>query len=149
KPVDDLLREMQRDQTHFAVVVDEYGGTAGLVTIEDILEEIVGEITDEYDRESSEVEDLGDGRMRVLATLHVDDLAELFDVDLDEDEVDTVAGLMGKVTGRVPILGSTCEVAGLRLTAERMSGRRHRIETVVVERVATAAEHTDLEERAG
>ncbi len=149
KPVDDLLREMQRDQTHFAVVVDEYGGTAGLVTIEDILEEIVGEITDEYDRESSEVEDLGDGRMRVLATLHVDDLAQLFDVDLDEDEVDTVAGLMGKVTGRVPILGSTCEVAGLRLTAERMSGRRHRIETVVVERVATAAENTDLEERAG
>ena len=149
KPVDDLLREMQRDQTHFAVVVDEYGGTAGLVTIEDILEEIVGEITDEYDRESQEVEDLGDGRLRVLATLHVDDLAELFDVDLDEDEVDTVAGLMGKVTGRVPILGSTCEVAGLRLTAERMSGRRHRIATVVVERVAPAAESTDLEERAG
>ncbi len=149
KPVDDLLREMQRDQTHFAVVVDEYGGTAGLVTIEDILEEIVGEITDEYDRESSEVEDLGAGRMRVLATLHVDDLAELFDVDLEEDEVDTVAGLMGKVTGRVPILGSTCEVAGLRLTAERMSGRRHRIETVVVERVAQATEPTDIEERAG
>ena len=149
KPVDDLLREMQRDQTHFAVVVDEYGGTAGLVTIEDILEEIVGEITDEYDRESQEVEDLGDGRLRVLATLHVDDLAELFDVDLDEDEVDTVAGLMGKVTGRVPILGSTCEVAGLRLTAERMSGRRHRIATVVVERVAPSAESTDLEERAG
>ena len=81
KPVDDLLREMQRDQTHFAVVVDEYGGTAGLVTIEDILEEIVGEITDEYDREAPEVEDLGDGRLRVAATLHVDDLAELFDID--------------------------------------------------------------------
>ena len=75
KPVDDLLREMQRDQTHFAVVVDEYGGTAGLVTIEDILEEIVGEITDEYDREAPEVEDLGDGRVRVAATLHIDDLA--------------------------------------------------------------------------
>ncbi len=149
KPVDDLLREMQRDQTHFAVVVDEYGGTAGLVTIEDILEEIVGEITDEYDRESQEVEDLGGGRLRVLATLHVDDLADLFGVDLDEDEVDTVAGLMGKVTGRVPILGSSCEVAGLRLTAERMSGRRHRIATVVVERVAPSVESTDLEERAG
>ena len=135
KPVDDLLREMQRDQTHFAVVVDEYGGTAGLVTIEDILEEIVGEITDEYDRETTEVEDLGDGRMRVAATMHVDDLAELFDVDLDDDEVDTVGGLIGKVVGRVPIQGSTCEVAGLRLTAERMSGRRHRIATVVVERV--------------
>ena len=149
KPVDDLLREMQRDQTHFAVVVDEYGGTAGLVTIEDILEEIVGEITDEYDRETPEVEDLGDGRMRVAATLHVDDLAELFDVALDEDEVDTVGGLIGKTIGRVPILGSTCEVAGLRLTAERMSGRRHRIATVVVERVESAQGAPQMEERAG
>lgn len=149
KPVDDLLREMQRDQTHFAVVVDEYGGTAGLVTIEDILEEIVGEITDEYDRENPEVEDLGDGRMRVAATLHVDDLAELFDVALEEDEVDTVGGLIGKTIGRVPILGSTCEVAGLRLTAERMSGRRHRIATVVVERVDAAHAAPQMEERAG
>ena len=149
KPVDDLLREMQRDQTHFAVVVDEYGGTAGLVTIEDILEEIVGEITDEYDREAPEVEDLGDGRMRVAATLHVDDLAELFDVALEEDEVDTVGGLIGKTIGRVPILGSTCEVAGLRLTAERMSGRRHRIATVVVERVEPALSAPEMEERTG
>jgi CBS domain containing-hemolysin-like protein len=149
KPVDDLLREMQRDQTHFAVVVDEYGGTAGLVTIEDILEEIVGEITDEYDREAPEVEDLGDGRLRVAATLHVDDLAELFDVALEEDEVDTVGGLIGKTIGRVPILGSTCEVAGLRLTAERMSGRRHRIATVVVERVEPARSASQMEERAG
>ena len=76
--------------------------------------------------------------MRVAATMHVDDLAELFDVDLDDDEVDTVGGLIGKVAGRVPIQGSTCEVAGLRLTAERMSGRRHRIATVVVERVVEA-----------
>jgi CBS domain containing-hemolysin-like protein len=149
KPVDDLLREMQRDQSHFAVVVDEYGGTAGLVTIEDILEEIVGEITDEYDREAPEVEDLGGGRVRVTATMHVDDLAELFDVDLDEDEVDTVGGLIGKTIGRVPILGSTCEVAGLRLTAERMSGRRHRIATVVVERVEPAQGAPEVEERAG
>lgn len=137
KPVDDLLREMQRDQIHFAVVVDEYGGTAGLVTIEDILEEIVGEIADEYDREDPEVEDLGDGRVRVDATMHVDDLAELFEVDLEEDDVDSVGGLIGKQIGKVPILGSTCEVAGLRLTAERMAGRRHRIATVVVERVET------------
>ena len=149
KPVDDLLREMQRDQTHFAVVVDEYGGTAGLVTIEDILEEIVGEITDEYDREAPEVEDLGDGRVRVSATMHVDDLGELYDVDLDEDEVDTVGGLIGKTIGRVPILGSTCEVAGLRLTAERMSGRRHRIATVVVERAEPALADAETEERAG
>ena len=150
KPVDDLLREMQLDQTHFAVVVDEYGGTAGLVTIEDILEEIVGEITDEYDREAPEVEDLGDGRVRVAATMHVDDLAELFDVDLDEDAVDTVGGLIGKTIGRVPILGSTCEVAGLRLTAERMSGRRHRIATVIVERVEpVTVEPAEVEERVG
>ncbi|MFL6165893.1 MAG: hemolysin family protein, partial [Ornithinibacter sp.] len=149
KPVDDLLSEMQAARTHLAIVVDEYGGTAGLVTIEDILEEIVGEITDEYDREAPEVEDLGDGRLRVAATLHVDDLAELFDIALEDDEVDTVGGLIGKTIGRVPILGSTCEVAGLRLTAERMSGRRHRIATVVVERVEPAQGLPEMEERAG
>ena len=149
KPVDDLLREMQLDHAHFAVVVDEYGGTAGLVTIEDILEEIVGEITDEYDREAPEVENLDDGRVRVAATMHVDDLAELFEVALEEEEVDTVGGLIAKELGRVPILGSTCEVAGLRLTAERMSGRRHRIATVIVERVEPAADAPDMEERAG
>jgi CBS domain containing-hemolysin-like protein len=135
KPVDDLLREMQRDQSHFAMVVDEYGGTAGLVTIEDILEEIVGEIADEYDREAPGVEDLGDGRVRVPATMDIDDLADLFDVEIEEDEVDTVGGLIGKTLGRVPIVGSHCEVAGLSLTAERMAGRRHRIASVLVERV--------------
>jgi len=136
KPIDDLLREMQRDQNHFAVVIDEYGGTAGLVTIEDILEEIVGEIADEYDREAPGVEKLEDGSTRVPATMHVDDLAELFDVSLEEEEVDTVGGLLGKTIGLVPIPGSHCEVAGLSLTAERMAGRRHRIATVVVRRLA-------------
>jgi CBS domain containing-hemolysin-like protein len=136
KPVDELLAQMQRDQTHFALVVDEYGGTAGLVTIEDIIEEIVGEIADEFDRETPEIEELGDGRIRVDATMDIDDLAEWFDVEIDEDEVDTVGGLIGKTNGRVPILGSSCVVAGLRLTAEKMAGRRHRIATVLVERVA-------------
>ncbi|WP_404347464.1 hemolysin family protein [Phycicoccus jejuensis] len=150
KPVDALMRELQLEQTHLAVVVDEYGGTAGIVTIEDILEEIVGEITDEYDREAFEVEELPDGRTRVAATMHVDDFAELFDVDLDEDEVDTVGGLIGKTTGLVPILGSSCEVAGLRLTAERMSGRRHRVATVLVERVAPELPaDAELEESVG
>jgi len=135
KPVDDLLREMQRDQSHFAVVVDEYGGTAGLVTIEDIIEEIVGEIADEYDREAPGVEDLGDGTVRVPATMDIDDLADLFEVEIDEDEVDTVGGLIGKMIGRVPIVGSRAEVAGLALTAERMAGRRHRIASVIVERL--------------
>ena len=145
KPVDDLLAEMQRHQTHLAVIVDEYGGTAGIVTIEDIIEEIVGEIADEYDREDPEVEDLGDGRVRVDASMDIDDLAEAFGVDIDEDEVDTVGGLIGKTIGRVPILGSSCEVAGLRLTAERMAGRRHRIATVIVERVAPAGSDEDDE----
>jgi CBS domain containing-hemolysin-like protein len=127
---------MQRDQNHFAIVIDEYGGTAGLVTIEDILEEIVGEIDDEYDREAPGVERLEDGSTRVPATMHVDDLAELFDVTIDEDEVDTVGGLLGKTIGLVPIPGSHGEVAGLSLTAERMAGRRHRIATVIVRRLA-------------
>ncbi len=135
KPVDDLLRAMQQEQNHAAIVIDEYGGTAGLVTIEDILEEIVGEIADEYDREQPEVEDLGEGRYRVAATMDIDDLADLFDVHIEEDEVSTVGGLIGKTTGQVPIVGSHCEVAHLSLTAERMAGRRHRIATVIVERV--------------
>ena len=148
KPIDDLLREMQRDQNHFAIVIDEYGGTAGLVTLEDILEEIVGEIDDEYDREAPGVEHLPDGSTRVPATMHVDDLAELFDVSLDEDEVDTVGGLLGKTIGLVPIPGSRGEVAGLSLTAERMAGRRNRIDTVIVRRLADTKKSKTIREEA-
>jgi CBS domain containing-hemolysin-like protein len=134
KPVDDLLREMQREQNHFAIVVDEYGGTAGLITIEDIIEEIVGEIADEHDRESPGVEALDDGTLRVPASLDIDDLAEIFDVTIDEEDVDTVGGLLTKVIGRVPIVGSSGTVSGLTLTAERMAGRRHRVASVIVHR---------------
>jgi CBS domain containing-hemolysin-like protein len=142
KPVDDLLREMQRDQTHFAIVVDEYGGTAGLITIEDIIEEIVGEIADEHDREAPGVEELEDGTLRVPASMDIDDLAEMFDVTIDEDDVDTVGGLLTKVIGRVPIVGSSGTVSGLTLTAERMTGRRHRVASVIVHRAAQdEAEH--------
>ena len=141
KPVDDLLREMQLDQTHFAIVVDEYGGTAGLVTIEDIIEEIVGEIADEHDRDAPVVEHLPDGTLRVPASMDIDDLAELFDVEIDEEDVDTVGGLLTKMIGRVPIVGSAATVAGLTLTAERMAGRRHRVASVIVGRVET--EETD------
>jgi len=148
KPIDDLLREMQRDQNHFAIVIDEYGGTAGLVTLEDILEEIVGEISDEYDREAPGVEELEDGSTRVPATMHVDDLAELFDVTIDEDEVDTVGGLLGKTIGLVPIPGSHGVVSGLLLTAERMAGRRHRIATVVVRRLADKGGRAPSQEEA-
>jgi CBS domain containing-hemolysin-like protein len=138
KPVDDLLREMQARQTHVAIVIDEYGGTAGLVTIEDILEEIVGEIADEYDQESPPVEWLGDDYARVTARLSVDELAELFGVRIEVDDVETVGGLLAQRLGRVPIAGSTATVAGLRLTAESLAGRRNRISTVTVERIVPA-----------
>ncbi len=152
KPVDDLLREMQQEQNHFAIVVDEYGGTAGLVTIEDIIEEIVGEIADEHDREAPGVEPLENGTLRVPASMDIDDLAELFDVTIDEDDVDTVGGLLTKVIGRVPIVGSTGRVAGLELTAERMAGRRHRVASVIVHRAQvedTGAETSETEEAHG
>jgi CBS domain containing-hemolysin-like protein len=136
KPVDDLLGEMQAARTHIAVVVDEYGGTAGLVTIEDILEEIVGEITDEYDvAERPPVERLPDGAIRVTGRLPIEDLGELFETELPADEVETVAGLLAQALGRVPIPGSGADVAGLRLVAEGTTGRRNRIDTVLVRRI--------------
>ncbi|MER6817487.1 hemolysin family protein [Spirillospora sp. NPDC000708] len=143
KPIDELLREMQARQIHLAVVIDEYGGTAGLVTIEDILEEIVGEITDEYDREIPPVTWLDDGAARVTARLPVEDLAELFDVELDAEEVETVGGLLAHALGRVPIEGSTAEVGPadgdapvLSLKAETIAGRRNRVGTVLVRRLS-------------
>ena len=136
KPVDDLLREMQAMRQHVAVVVDEYGGTAGLVTIEDILEEIVGEITDEFDEAEIEAEELADGRIRVSSRFPVDDLDEITGVDVHDEDVDSVGGLMAKWLGRVPIPGSSVEAHGLRFEAERASGRRNKIGTVLVSRVA-------------
>ena len=151
KPVDDLLSEMQAARTHIAIVVDEYGGTAGLVTIEDILEEIVGEITDEYDVERPPVERLGDGSVRVSARLSVEDLAELFDVELPDGEAETVGGLLAHALGRVPIPGAGAEVGGLSLVAEGTTGRRNRIDTVLVrpagEPEARARRASNQEER--
>ncbi|OLB80728.1 MAG: hypothetical protein AUI14_05605 [Actinobacteria bacterium 13_2_20CM_2_71_6] len=147
KPVDDLLREMQAARTHIAIVVDEYGGTAGLVTIEDILEEIVGEITDEYDIERPPIEELGDGSVRISARLSVEDLEELFDVELPDDEVETVAGLLAQALGRVPIPGAEARIDGLHLVAEGTTGRRNRIDTVLVSRVDDEAEPAEIEER--
>ncbi|WP_430333151.1 hemolysin family protein [Rhodococcus sp. ACT016] len=141
KPLDSLLSEMQRDRNHMAVLVDEYGGIAGLVTIEDVIEEIVGEIADEYDTdETPPVEDLGDGTYRVSARLPVEDLGELFDVGIDNDEVETVGGLLGYELGRVPLPGSEVVTAGLRLRGEGGADVRGRvrISTVYVERVLGA-----------
>jgi CBS domain containing-hemolysin-like protein len=137
KPVDELLRDMQAQRIHIAIVVDEYGGFAGLVTIEDILEEIVGEIADEHDRfQRPPVEELPDGSVRITARLPVEDLAALFDVELPEDDdVETVGGLLARELGVVPIEGSQAEVAGLRLVAESTGGRRNRIDTILVCRV--------------
>jgi CBS domain containing-hemolysin-like protein len=133
KPADDLLREMQARRIHLVIVIDEYGGTAGLVTIEDILEEIVGEITDEYDQERPGVEWLDAGLARVTARLPVTDIEELFGVTIDAEDVETVGGLLAHALGRVPIAGSTATVAGLTLTAESLAGRRNRIGTVTVQ----------------
>jgi CBS domain containing-hemolysin-like protein len=131
KPVSDLLRELQKESTHVAIVIDEYGGTAGLVTLEDLIEEIVGEIVDEYDTESAEAVELGDGSYRVSARMSIDDLGELFDIELDDDEVDTVGGLLAKVLGRVPIVGSHVDVDGVSLRADRLEGRRNRVSHII------------------
>ncbi|MER5300081.1 hemolysin family protein [Streptomyces lasiicapitis] len=142
KNAGDLLREMQQERNHVAVVIDEYGGTAGIVTIEDILEEIVGEITDEYDRELPPVEELDGGCFRVTARLDIGDLGELYGLEAyDDEDVETVGGLLAKALGRVPIAGASAVVdlpdgRALKLTAESAAGRRNKIVTVLVEPVA-------------
>ncbi|MBC7592516.1 MAG: HlyC/CorC family transporter [Kineosporiaceae bacterium] len=140
---DVLLREMQAKRMHVAVVVDEFGGTAGMITIEDILEEIVGEITDEYDTEPDGVEHLADGSFRISSRYEVDDLVDLFGIAIRDEEVDSVGGLIAKHLGKVPITGSVVEVMGLRFEAESQSGRRNRIDTVLV---SLAAESTEDDE---
>ena len=138
KKVDDTLRQMQLDSNHLAMVVDEYGGIAGLVTLEDLIEELVGDISDEYDREIVEVENVSEGVYRVSARLPVDELGELFDLELDDDDVDSVGGLLSKELGRLPSSGSQVTTSGLVLTAERTEGRRKRISTVLVQRDQSA-----------
>jgi CBS domain containing-hemolysin-like protein len=135
KPVDALLSEMQAMRQHIAVVVDEYGGVAGLVTIEDVLEEIVGEITDEYDADEDAVEHVAEGVVRVPARYPVDDLDEIFGSGIEEEDVDSVGGLLAKHLGRVPIAGAHVEAHGLRFEAERTGGRRNRVETVLISRL--------------
>ena len=124
KKVAELLREMQRDKFHIALVTDEYGSVSGLVTLEDLLEELVGEIADEYDREEPELVPVGDGLYRVSGKASIDDVNELLDVELPDEEWDTVAGLMLDLFGRIPKNGDEVTFEGLTFTAEEVQGRR-------------------------
>jgi CBS domain containing-hemolysin-like protein len=138
KRVDELLRDLQEQTVHLALVVDEYGAVVGLVTIEDILEEIVGEIVDEHDREEPLVVEIALDTWRVDARLPVDELSELVSTALPQDGWDSVGGLVFGVLGRVPDTGEAIEIEGLRLTAERVQGRR--ISRVLVSRLLPASD---------
>jgi CBS domain containing-hemolysin-like protein len=124
KKVAELLREMQRDKFHIALVTDEYGSLSGLVTLEDLLEELVGDIADEYDREEPELVEVGEGRYRVSGKASIDDVNDLLDVELPDEEWDTVAGLMLDLFGRIPKSGDEISFQGLSFTAEEVQGRR-------------------------
>ena len=155
KSLDDVLDEMRAKRNHIAVLIDEYGGVAGLITIEDILEEIVGEISDEYDAsEVAPLEELGDNRWRASARLSIDDLAEAVGVEFSEellDEVDTVGGLLAYELGRVPLPGAHIHTDTLDLVAEAghdHRGRR-RVTTVLVKKILPVSEETPADEDEG
>ncbi len=143
KKAADLLRDMQRDQIHLAVVVDEYGGTAGIITIEDIIEEIVGEIADEYDDGVESFVWLSEVKARAKASIHIEDLADELKIKINEEDyegIDTIGGLMAQKLGRVPIAGSTITLEGWSITSERPIGRRRRISSVIIEKVEEVGE---------
>lgn len=136
KPVADLLREMQQEATQIAIVVDEYGGVAGIATVEDLIEELVGEISDEYDRDAEQIEDLGSGLYRVSPRTNIFELAEFFDVDIVEQDVDTVGGLISKLLGSLPKGGESVEFAGVELTAERVDAKRQRLQSLLARKIS-------------
>jgi len=143
KMADELLKEMQRNQIHLAVVVDEYGGTAGIITIEDIIEEIVGEIEDEFDDGEDHFTWLSGNIARANASLHIEDLADELKIEINESDfegIDTIGGFMSQKLGRVPIAGSTISLNGWSITSERPIGRRRRISSVLIERLETEIE---------
>lgn len=133
KKVAELLREMQAARVHMGIVIDEYGGTAGLVTIEDLVEEIVGEIVDEYDQEEPLVEPIDDDTIRVDAKMPIDEVNELLGSELPHEEWDTVGGLVFGLTGRVPLVGETVKLDSIQFRTERVTGRR--INKVVITRL--------------
>lgn len=143
KSVDSLLREMQATAQHIALAVDEYGGIAGLVTIEDILEEIVGELVNEHDTATPGIEDLGDGSYRVPARLSLDDLSDLFHREIDDPDVDTIAGLLAKELGKIPLAGAHVVSQGLEIRADEFAGRRKQLSSVIVRDTTPSAVEED------
>jgi CBS domain containing-hemolysin-like protein len=132
KPLKDLLQDMQKSSTHIAIVIDEYGGVAGLVTMEDVIEELVGDIADEYDKEIPDVEKLAADLYRVNARFSLFELGELLEIELEDDDVDSVGGWLTKGLGALPKLGDQLVINGLELTADRVEGRAKRLVTVLV-----------------
>ncbi|MGP3536591.1 hemolysin family protein [Microbacterium sp. RD1] len=138
-----LLQQMKRDAVHVCLVIDEYGGVSGLITLEDLIEELVGDIADEYDPRSTEVVELEPGRYRVSARLALDEVGDLFGLELDDEEVDSIGGLLGKALGRIPQPGATAEYGGLIMTGGASRGRGRGISTVFVERDESAVPDED------
>ncbi|WCM54810.1 hemolysin family protein [Microbacterium sp. EF45047] len=144
-----LLQQMKRDAVHVCLVIDEHGGISGLVTLEDLIEELVGDISDEYDRGPAEVVDLGDGRYRVSSRLSLEDVGDLFGLELEDDDVDSIGGLLGKALGQIPQPGATATIGGLVLTGGASRGRGRGIATVFVERAPEETEGADDERPRG
>lgn len=143
KQADETLKSMQAAGVHMAFVVDEYGGIAGLLTLEDLIEELVGDISDEYDQGLPDVEEVGEKRFRISTRFPIDELGELFSVELSDDDVDSVGGLFAKELGRLPSVGDSVTVSGLAITADRVDTRRKRVTRVLVERSEALASAED------
>lgn len=141
--IDNLLRQMQAERFHMALVVDEYGLIAGLVTLEDVIEEVIGDVSDEHDHAKAEPIALPDGSWVVPARLPLYELGDLFDMELEDEDVDTVGGLLTKLVGRVPLVGAQAEIDGLLLQAITAGGRRRQITEIEVSRIFPAEEEVE------